>query len=253
MTPSPHPAEAQEREALSAWQISERMPNHHRQRTSLDNINDVLDVLREASHAPAPAAASGEAVAEQALIEASNAGYAQGLADGKALAKANPAAGAEPRLTPFDAVEQALRLASMMGASIGMSDVEGAEGYRQQLRAHLVEYIYPPATSERDAEDAFSEVFAELAKATRKFPTWPTDPLHALAVLGEEYGELTKDMLQMVYEPHKTSRENVRTEALQTAAMALRLFASLDEYQYKPGEQHAQREQSEKRSGEEGK
>lgn len=34
---------------LTAWQISERMPNHHRQRTSLENINDVLEVLASGS------------------------------------------------------------------------------------------------------------------------------------------------------------------------------------------------------------
>lgn len=65
------------------------------------------------------------------------------------------------------------------------------------------------------------EIAAEVTRACAKFPTWPTDPLHALAVLGEEYGELTKDMLQLCYEPHKTSRENVRKEAMQTAAMAV--------------------------------
>lgn len=87
---------------------------------------------------------------------------------------------------------------------------------------------------------AIREVLTELARATRKFPTWPTDPLHALAVLGEEFGELTKDMLQLTYEPHKTSAANVRTEALQTAAMALRLYMSLDRYEYQPGAQHTQ-------------
>ena len=84
------------------------------------------------------------------------------------------------------------------------------------------------------------QVVDELERAMRKFPTWPTDPLHALAVLGEEFGELTKDVLQLTYEPHKTSRENVRTEAIQTAAMALRFAASLDAYEYRRGEQHAQ-------------
>jgi hypothetical protein len=84
------------------------------------------------------------------------------------------------------------------------------------------------------------EVAAELARAWAKFPTWPTDPLHALAVLGEEYGELTKDMLQLCYEPHKTTRENVRKEAMQTAAMAMRLAVSLDAYEYRPGLQHSQ-------------
>lgn len=66
------------------------------------------------------------------------------------------------------------------------------------------------------------------------------DPLHALAVLGEEFGELTKAMLQLTYEPHKNSAAEVRSEAVQTAAMALRLLASLDVYEYRPGVQHAQ-------------
>lgn len=86
-----------------------------------------------------------------------------------------------------------------------------------------------------------TEIYEELERATTKFPQWPTDPLHALAILGEEFGELTKDMLQMCYESSKTNKENVRKEAIQTAAMALRLAASLDEYDYKPGVQHNQR------------
>ena len=89
-------------------------------------------------------------------------------------------------------------------------------------------------------EDILGGVYIELRQAIGKFPTWPTDPLHALAVLGEEFGELTKDVLQLTYEPKKTSAENVRIEAIQTAAMALRFVASLDEYIYKAGEQHRQ-------------
>ena len=87
----------------------------------------------------------------------------------------------------------------------------------------------------------FDAVVAEVDKATTKFPTWPTDPLHALAVLGEEFGELTKDMLQFTYEPHKgVTRDDIRTEAIQTAAMALRLAMSLSTYDYKPAPQHRQ-------------
>lgn len=87
-----------------------------------------------------------------------------------------------------------------------------------------------------------SAVFGELQRAVAKFPTWPTDPLHALAVLGEEFGELTKDVLQMTYEPGKTTAENLRKEAIQTAAMALRFAASLDAYIFQAGEQHRQAE-----------
>lgn len=84
-------------------------------------------------------------------------------------------------------------------------------------------------------------VQAELARAVAKFPTWPTDPLHALAVLGEEFGELTKAMLQHTYEPHKgVTAQDIRDEAIQTAAMALRLAMSLPCYQYRKAQQHNQ-------------
>lgn len=84
------------------------------------------------------------------------------------------------------------------------------------------------------------EVAAEIRRAVAKYPCWPTDPLHALAVLGEEFGELTRAMLQLSYEPHKTTPEQVRTEAVQTAAMAMRLVSSLNRYRYRRGEQHVQ-------------
>lgn len=83
-------------------------------------------------------------------------------------------------------------------------------------------------------------ILAELERAQSKFPTWPTDPLHAVAVLGEEFGELTKSVLQLTYEPHKTSKDEVRTEAIQTAAMALRFVQSMGLYEYKAGTQHEQ-------------
>lgn len=86
------------------------------------------------------------------------------------------------------------------------------------------------------------EVLRELERATAKFPTWPTDPLHALAVLGEEYGELVKAALQLTYEPHKATAADVRSEAIQTAAMALRFAMSLERYEYRGSDQHKQRQ-----------
>ena len=138
-------------------------------------------------------------------------------------------------------------------AGYGRGAEPGVPAWRQSLSS---EPIYdathwmplPPAPGAAQAaqpapqplSDAANAALAEVEKATRKFPTWPTDPLHALAVLGEEFGELTKDVLQMVYEPHKTNRDRIRTECVQTAAMALRFMASLDRYEYRPGEQHSQ-------------
>lgn len=88
--------------------------------------------------------------------------------------------------------------------------------------------------------ETFDPIIAEVARAMRKFPTWPTDPIHALAVLGEEFGELTKEALQLTYEPHKSTLADFRKEAIQTAAMALRFVASLDDYKFSPGAQHSQ-------------
>lgn len=88
--------------------------------------------------------------------------------------------------------------------------------------------------------DIFKEIETELGKAVTKFPTWPTDPIHAAGVVGEESGELVKSVLEYTYEPHKTSLDEVRSEAIQTAAMAIRFLMSLDKYEFKQAEQHLQ-------------
>ena len=85
-----------------------------------------------------------------------------------------------------------------------------------------------------------SEIAAEVERAMKKFPTWPTDPLHAFAVLGEEVGELQKAILQHVYEPEKAKFDDVRTEAIQAAAMAFRFLLSMDDYDFEPSAQHSQ-------------
>ncbi len=90
------------------------------------------------------------------------------------------------------------------------------------------------------AGPVLDDILAELERATNKFPTWPTDPLHALAVLSEEYGELSKAMLQLVYEPHMTTTHEARKEAIQAAAMVLRMILSLDLYDYRKSPQHTQ-------------
>lgn len=102
------------------------------------------------------------------------------------------------------------------------------------------ELIAPHILSPQSVPFVLNEVLDELDKATTKFPTWPTDPLHALAVLGEEYGELNKATLQAVYEPHKNPAGAVRSEAVQTAAMALRFLASIDRYRFVGSQQHEQ-------------
>ena len=89
-------------------------------------------------------------------------------------------------------------------------------------------------------KDIIEKVLKELDNAYKKFPFWPNDPLHALAVVNEEIGELQKEVLQMCYEPHKTNKELIKLEAIQSTAMLLRFLIGLDEYSYKEGEQYKQ-------------
>jgi hypothetical protein len=86
----------------------------------------------------------------------------------------------------------------------------------------------------------FEMISNELKAAMDKYPSWPDDPLHALAVLSEEYGELAKGMLELTYEPHKTNKDQVRSEAIQVAAMSIRLILSIDQYNYQRSVQHIQ-------------
>ncbi len=89
-------------------------------------------------------------------------------------------------------------------------------------------------------EQVIDDVVDEIERAVAKFPTWPCDPIHAFAILGEECGELNKAVLQAVYEPHKSTRDDVRAEAVQTAAMAILFIASMDDYIYDQSMQHSQ-------------
>lgn len=89
-------------------------------------------------------------------------------------------------------------------------------------------------------DEAIEMIRAEVTKATRKFPTWPTDPIHAGNVLTEESGELAKAVLQAVYEPHKSTPADVQGEAIQTGAMAVRFLMSMSRYQFVGTDQHIQ-------------
>jgi len=84
-------------------------------------------------------------------------------------------------------------------------------------------------------DDYVGMVFDELRRAERKFPGFPTDPVHAAAVLAEEVGELQQACLQWTYE--SGSLEDVTKEAVQSAAMALRFLFNMELLKRRPSEQ----------------
>lgn len=88
----------------------------------------------------------------------------------------------------------------------------------------------PPSSSSHDEStlhDVVNSVLKELERAEELHPVWPGSPFHGLAILQEEVGELTKATLQCWYDEAEV--EAVRTEAIQTAAMALRFLINLDD------------------------
>lgn len=97
-----------------------------------------------------------------------------------------------------------------------------------------------PTNMQVAAHPIIREIMAEVEKATRKFPTWPTRIIEAGNVLSEEAGEVAKAILQCVYEPHKSGLGDVREEVVQTAAMCFRFLASMGRYDLSEGPQHHQ-------------
>ncbi len=71
------------------------------------------------------------------------------------------------------------------------------------------------------------DVCAELRRAEAKYPDWPTDLIHQVAIMQEESGEAIRAALNHVY--HGEPLADVRGELIQTAAMCLRCLKNMGE------------------------
>lgn len=83
----------------------------------------------------------------------------------------------------------------------------------------------------KDAESKVfinSKILIELRRAEEKFPNYPSDCIHAAAILMEEAGELIQASLDYYYR-RDLDKSKIEKEAIQTAAMAFRLLINLDE------------------------
>lgn len=72
---------------------------------------------------------------------------------------------------------------------------------------------------------ALALIDTELEKAKKKHPKWPYDIVHQVSIVTEESGELTKAVNEFVYEGG--TYDALVTEAVQTAAMAIRFLENL--------------------------
>ena len=76
-----------------------------------------------------------------------------------------------------------------------------------------------------NVDKVFESIAAEVLRAESQHPEWPDDLIYAAAMVAEESGELVKACLQHHYEERQIAK--VRTEAIQTAAMCVRLLLAL--------------------------
>jgi len=82
-----------------------------------------------------------------------------------------------------------------------------------------------------DTEDVITKIFAEIRnyfRAEKKFPGFPTDPIHAASLLTEESGKLQKACNKWVYE--NGDFKEIEKEATQTTAMGLQFLFNLTKY-----------------------
>jgi NTP pyrophosphatase (non-canonical NTP hydrolase) len=74
-------------------------------------------------------------------------------------------------------------------------------------------------------EQVIDDVFMELRKAEKKHPGWPNSLFEAYTIIAEEVGELAQAILQEKYE--KGTKNRIKEEAIQSAAMCLRFLLNL--------------------------
>lgn len=86
--------------------------------------------------------------------------------------------------------------------------------------------------NEFDIEEvkALNEILRELKRAIYTHPAWPTDPIHAAAIVSEEAGELIRASLHEVYDVNIATQSRMINEAVQTGATALRFIAHEEHY-----------------------
>jgi hypothetical protein len=106
-----------------------------------------------------------------------------------------------------------------------------------------VQHALDEGFEDEEIERVFSDSVDELFRAQKKFPFWPDDALHAIAIIGEEFGELTQAVLQVTYErstygPENYDIDKIRVEATQCMAMMLRFILSVEKYEFEKACQH---------------
>ena len=75
--------------------------------------------------------------------------------------------------------------------------------------------------------EIYEAIEDELKSAIEKYPAWPDDKIHQVAIMNEESGEAIRAVLNHVY--HNDPISDVRNELIQTAAMCIRCLINMED------------------------
>ena len=79
--------------------------------------------------------------------------------------------------------------------------------------------------AESGNDEILEAILTEVSRAENKHPNWPTDLVYAATIVAEENGELTRACLQ--FQCENGAIDEVRKEAIQTAATCIRLLKNI--------------------------
>jgi len=80
--------------------------------------------------------------------------------------------------------------------------------------------------------EIWQAIVTEVKRAETKFPGWPTDMIHAAAIVAEEAGELSQAALKWTYEGGDIIA--AQKEATQVAVTAIRFLKAFLAAHYEP-------------------
>lgn len=76
-------------------------------------------------------------------------------------------------------------------------------------------------------ETVLAQVMNEIDRAEKIHPAWPRDVVKAASLCSEECGELVR--AANTFDETRTGRKDIVTEAIHTAATAIRLLKNIEE------------------------
>ena len=76
-------------------------------------------------------------------------------------------------------------------------------------------------------ETVLAQVMSEIDRAEKIHPVWPRDVVKACSLLAEEAGEVVR--AANTFDETRTGKKDIITEAIHTAATAIRLLKNIEE------------------------